>query len=141
LACVDTIYLNTSMCKCESLQKDESKTHSADSSKAYSKLRAFIYVNSVRLILCLFSLKHFERLKIALIYFSKQWGVCRIPSARNLSCHSPLTKVKSICPTSFAWTSMKEQLVLCVCWLYRQKVVFRIGATLLRQMLLLVKLR
>jgi len=38
--------LNTDMCKFESSQKDESKAHAADSSKAYSKLKAF---NSIKL--------------------------------------------------------------------------------------------
>jgi len=32
--------LNTDTCKFESLQKDQSRTHSADSTNAYSKLRA-----------------------------------------------------------------------------------------------------
>jgi len=34
--------LNTVMCKFESSQKDESRAHSPDSSKAYSKLGTFI---------------------------------------------------------------------------------------------------
>jgi len=33
--------LNTDMCKFELSQKDESRAQSADSSKAYSKLRAY----------------------------------------------------------------------------------------------------
>jgi len=36
-----TTPLNTDMCKFESSQKEESRTQSVDSSKAYSKLRAF----------------------------------------------------------------------------------------------------
>ena len=39
--CVEISYWNTNVCKFEPSQKDESRAHSADSSKAYSKLRAF----------------------------------------------------------------------------------------------------
>jgi len=41
-------YLNTDMCKFESSRKDESRTQSADSSKAYSKLEAFDAVQALR---------------------------------------------------------------------------------------------
>ena len=38
---VESTYLNIDMCKLESSQKDESRTQSADSSKAYKKLVVF----------------------------------------------------------------------------------------------------
>ena len=39
--CLDTCYFNTDMCKFESSPNDESRTHSAHTLKAYSKLRAY----------------------------------------------------------------------------------------------------
>ena len=39
---MENSYLNTDKCKFESLQKDESRVHSADSAKACSKYRAFL---------------------------------------------------------------------------------------------------
>jgi len=39
--CLETSYLNTDMSKFESSQQDESRAQSADSSKAYSRPRAF----------------------------------------------------------------------------------------------------
>ena len=38
---LESSYLNTDSCKFESSQKDESRAQSADSSKTYSKPRAF----------------------------------------------------------------------------------------------------
>jgi len=38
--CAETSYLNTDICKFETLQKDESRGHLAGSSKAYTKVKA-----------------------------------------------------------------------------------------------------
>jgi len=46
---VESTYLNRDMCKFESLQKDESRWKSTDSSKAYRNTSAFKYFNQVLL--------------------------------------------------------------------------------------------
>ena len=99
----ETSYLNADMCQFQSKQKDESRAHSNDSSKAYSKFRAFGF-NNMR-----FSFSDFDLTLVEFVYLvlrDEHWE-CLIVFSRHYTYGSTYSFGQG-CPCGFLFVGIQN---------------------------------